>query len=422
MQEALTPFESLPISAVGVYNITFGSNGHVKEPEGLITENYRRCRPDPEFHQNRRVKSIVKGHQRISVTACSHVFNTPLGTIDETGRPVTWGYLPEYRPTYDVFRMNHYACQSYEYFKSFKTTSGHADAGANVIRGEDWWVEFDRNEEYDTSLCRFTGELRELVGWLDDTAVAKNFFVAGANPAEETPPAVSAVEPAVDLFKYKHKFYNEPLADYLKEIPVSDISEHLGLLFYFATDINPKLIVELGTGSGNSTRALLAAASISKAALLSIDNSDCTEFANGNRDLLHFIQADDVAFGTNEFSDWCRGHSLKPAIDILFVDTSHEYDHTKQEIAVWGRYLSKNGIMLFHGTNPGNGCKKTDDSIPDGHDSDRGAIKAIEEFVGRHYDEYSFFYDLTETYSLIHFPFSNGLTVIKKRDQRALLP
>ena len=88
MQQALSKYQDLPISAVGAFNINFGSNGHIKEPDGLITENFRR-RAEDDFTSHRRVKSIVKGRQKISVTACSNVFNTPQGTIDEQGRPIT---------------------------------------------------------------------------------------------------------------------------------------------------------------------------------------------------------------------------------------------------------------------------------------------------------------------------------------------
>jgi len=166
MAEALKPFEAMPISAVGVYNVTFGSNGHLTEPDGLITENFRRCNSSADFLANRKVKSIVKGRLAISTTACSHIFNTPQGTIDEQGRAVTWGFAKDYIPTYDQFRMNHYICQSYEYFKSFKSTSGHADASAAAVRGEDWWINFDQNVEYDTSLDRFSDRLKDSIAWL----------------------------------------------------------------------------------------------------------------------------------------------------------------------------------------------------------------------------------------------------------------
>jgi hypothetical protein len=101
---------------------------------------------------------------------------------------------------------------------------------------------------------------------------------------------------------------------------------------------------------------------------------------------------------------------------VLFIDTSHDYIHTKQEIEIWSKYLSDKGIMIFHDTNMGKGMyTRNDGSMGFGWDNERGVMRAIEEFVDRQYDENSFFCDVTDKYSLIHFPNSNGLTIIKKR-------
>ncbi len=164
--DALIPYNSQPISAIAVYNINFGNSGHITEPEGLITENFRRCVADPDFGTNRRVKSIVKGKQPVSITNCSNVFNTTQGTVDEQGRPVSWGYITDKLPSFDHFRFNHYVCQSREYFDSFKSASGHADAGATNVRGEDWWERFNTNVDYDTSMERFYDKLKETIAWL----------------------------------------------------------------------------------------------------------------------------------------------------------------------------------------------------------------------------------------------------------------
>jgi len=163
MQEALWPYNYLPISAVGAYNVNFGSSHHLTEPAGLIVENYRMRANIEEFLPHRRVKSIVKGHQKIAISACSNVFSTPLGTVDEQMRPVVWGYIPSYIPSYDQFRFNHYPCQSREYYEKFKRFSGHADANKNAERDETWWEYFDTNDEADTSMDRFKTQLRATI-------------------------------------------------------------------------------------------------------------------------------------------------------------------------------------------------------------------------------------------------------------------
>jgi len=163
---SIDKFSHLPISAIGVYNVNFGSNGHIEEPDGLITENYRRCCSDASFLANRRVKSIVRGREKTTVTNCGHIFNTTQGTIDELGRPVLWGFMQDYVPSYQYFRINHYVCQSYKYFQTFKSASGHADASAQAVRGEDWWINFNRNDVFDSSLERFYEGLRQTMDWL----------------------------------------------------------------------------------------------------------------------------------------------------------------------------------------------------------------------------------------------------------------
>ncbi len=127
------------------------------------------------------------------------------------------------------------------------------------------------------------------------------------------------------------------------------------------------------------------------------------------------MKANDVEFGKSGFREWCRNRSIEPAVDVLFVDTSHGHDHTKNEIEVWSKYLSDNGTMIFHDTNMGAMYARNDGSIDFGWYNNRGVIRAIEEFVGRRYNEKSFFCDVTPAYTLIHFPNCNGLTVVKKR-------
>lgn len=168
MQNALREYQDMNISAIAVFNVMFGSSGFLKEPEGFITKNYRQCSTDPTFLENRHVKSIVKGHQSVNVTNCSHVFATQNGTVDEQLRPITWGLMADYVPSYEKFRLNHYCCQSYEFFTKFKKESGHADAGAYSLRSDDWWVTHDRNEDLDESLCRYFDELEKTVKWLKD--------------------------------------------------------------------------------------------------------------------------------------------------------------------------------------------------------------------------------------------------------------
>lgn len=200
------------------------------------------------------------------------------------------------------------------------------------------------------------------------------------------------------------------------EVVTSDISEHLNTLFFFAVDARPQLIVELGTRGGESTRVFLAAAALNNAKVLSVDIEDCSGLELPHRDRWSFVKTDDIEFGLHGFGKWCAATKLKPQIDLLFIDTSHLYEHTKQEIEAWSPLLSDAGIMVFHDTNMGQGIYgRLDRSLGRyGWDNERGVIRAVEEFLGTSYDERRFFTDVAKGFLVAHYPHCNGLTVLKK--------
>jgi len=151
------------MSALGAYWCCFGSNRFLLEPAGLITENYRfRARDD--FGPNAHIKSIVRGGLGSSVSASSnsHLFQTPNGTFDENNQLIQLGYTQN-TPTWNHVRVNHYVCQSRNYFETFKKTSGAPDAGTDCVRPEEWWVAHDKNDVYDKSLESYYSDLKKLM-------------------------------------------------------------------------------------------------------------------------------------------------------------------------------------------------------------------------------------------------------------------
>ena len=214
--------------------------------------------------------------------------------------------------------------------------------------------------------------------------------------------------------RYRQSIPNETLRTALqghRQRP--DIADHLTSLFFLASLSNAKLMVELGTRGGESTRALLSAAALNEAILLSVDIRDCGSLSLPHAHYWRFVQADDVVFGESGFQQWCLRNSLAPNVDFLFVDTSHEYDHTRREIEVWSPYLSPNGMIVFHDTNMGEGIYgRLDGSVHSGWNNQRGVIRAIEEFLGCSYDENTFFSDYRKGFVVKHDPHSNGLTVL----------
>jgi hypothetical protein len=219
--------------------------------------------------------------------------------------------------------------------------------------------------------------------------------------------------------RFKQKFYNAALNNALhaaiKNTRPTDISDHLGTIFYFTVDARPRLIVELGTRGGESTRALLSAATLTGSTLLSVDIEDCSKLELPFMESWRFVRSDDIEFGMNGFRQWCAENGHDAVVDVLYVDTSHLYEHSKREIEVWSRFLADNGTMIFHDTNMGTGpYARTDGSIGSGWNNERGVIRAIEEFLGRKYDESAYFSDVTNLYNVLHFPSCSGLTIIKR--------
>ena len=167
MRAALAPYAGQPLSALGVYWLCYGSNGHVQEPPGLMLENYPR-HSAPDFGPNRHIKSILRGGQAARDVApgwCSHFFQTGAGTVDELLRPIAGPMLedPAQQPSYRHFRINHYVTQSQDYFRRSKQAMGAADRGPGVVRPDHWFSGHDRNECDDGVAARFLPALRAKV-------------------------------------------------------------------------------------------------------------------------------------------------------------------------------------------------------------------------------------------------------------------
>lgn len=156
---ALKKFSDKNISALGVYWVCFGSSGHVKEPSGLIIENYK-YRAKDGYENNRHIKSIVKGRQKQISPMSPHFFQTPLGTYDENLRQIKKGWT-DYEPTYKLFRINHYVTQSRSFFLNFKSKVTPPDGA--VRRDESFWQEHDKNDVLDNSTDNFVEPLKELL-------------------------------------------------------------------------------------------------------------------------------------------------------------------------------------------------------------------------------------------------------------------
>jgi cephalosporin hydroxylase len=191
----------------------------------------------------------------------------------------------------------------------------------------------------------------------------------------------------------------------------TDISDHLVTIFAETVVVHPQLIVELGVRGGESTFVFERAAAVSGAYLLSVDIEDCAVQCSYSK--WSFVRRDDVKFA-DEFADWCAAHGLRPSVDVLFVDTSHLYEHTREELRTWLPHLSAKGKAIFHDTNMRKIYRRADGTLGAGWNNQRGVVRAIEEMLGARFNEKQDFVAVVGRWTVRHWAHCNGLTVLEK--------
>ena len=185
----------------------------------------------------------------------------------------------------------------------------------------------------------------------------------------------------------------------------TDISGHLDTLWIKTVEMSPRKIVELGIRGGESSRIFGYAAAETGATMIGVDIVPCAYPGT-------FVQCDDVAYA-NVYKN-----TYGADIDVLFIDTSHFYDHTVQEIKSWFPLLSKSALVIFHDTNMQVRHTRKNGTLGDGWNNNRGVIRAIEEYFGSSFNETeSFTTTVTragETWHISHDKFCSGLTICRR--------
>lgn len=126
----------------------------------------------------------------------------------------------------------------------------------------------------------------------------------------------------------------------------SDIRDHLPELCRIVSSYNAPRVLELGVRSGNSTAALLAAAESTGGHVWSVD-----------------VEQPDVPPWWETLGRWTlhigndidgvvhRKLRLNPgALEVLFVDTVHTYEHTLAELRLYVPMVRSGGTVLLHDT------------------------------------------------------------------------
>lgn len=118
----------------------------------------------------------------------------------------------------------------------------------------------------------------------------------------------------------------------------SDIYLHLPRFVQLVEDLDATHVIELGTRTGVSTIAWLYALE-GRGRLTSVDIADKPPI--GDWPHWTFIQGDDLSMKVLE--------RMKPA-DIVFIDTSHLYDHTIVELNTYLDLVKPGGRIVCHDT------------------------------------------------------------------------
>uniref|UniRef100_A0A6M3XY91 Putative methyltransferase n=1 Tax=viral metagenome TaxID=1070528 RepID=A0A6M3XY91_9ZZZZ len=138
---------------------------------------------------------------------------------------------------------------------------------------------------------------------------------------------------------------DEERLEVLSEAHSSDIYYAVRTLYDSILKHNYKTVLELGVRSGVSTRVLLLAVKKVGGHVWSVDVARC-ELAQrivcewGLASYWTFIQMDDRDFA----GFWNR------KVDMLFIDTSHQYEHTLFELELYSKFVGENGVIYLHDT------------------------------------------------------------------------
>ena len=197
----------------------------------------------------------------------------------------------------------------------------------------------------------------------------------------------------------------------------TDISSHLPALFCHSFLRKPSIILELGVRGGESTIPLRKAAALSGATLIGVDMDPIWKKTYADIEKSLFFCMNDTEFPAIFKNDF-KGKK----IDVIFIDTSHLYEHTLQEISLFVPLLSENGLIAFHDSNvtplAHSGYVRLNGSLDGAPGNTRGVTQAIKKYFDIEFDEYNYYNAFFEkdgiNWHIVHYPFCNGLTVLKK--------
>ena len=134
----------------------------------------------------------------------------------------------------------------------------------------------------------------------------------------------------------------------------SDIQHHLPLLY----SLSRGNVLELGTRSGVSTAALLAGVEARGGHVWSVDIDECSGVAAGHPQW---------TFSQGDSRDPDLPAQVATPIDLLLIDTEHQYEIAQAELALWGSYVRPGGTILMHDPETFPGVRRAAQEFADAH-------------------------------------------------------
>lgn len=199
----------------------------------------------------------------------------------------------------------------------------------------------------------------------------------------------------------------------------TDISSHLPTIFFYAALQNPSIIVEAGVRGGESTIAFKYALEFCTAQIIGIDIEPTSNTIYQQIKNSIFLCMNDLEFDKY----FLKNFETNSKLDVVFIDTSHLYTHTLEEIKLFSPLLNENGIILFHDSNvtpllDGTAYLRLNNTMGKAGGNTRGVTEAIKKYLSVSFDE-SRYQNFTcksgnQNWHLTHFPYCNGLTILRK--------
>lgn len=128
------------IAQIQIVHTLFGSNGHISQPKSIVAGFTKRTKEVPSVIFS--TKYIINTKYKVKSLNIHHATLENEEDIRDKFKiyPSDW------------FRMNHYSCQSRDFWRNVKCTRGDADQFRSRGVDDAFWQEIDVNEVEDTEL------------------------------------------------------------------------------------------------------------------------------------------------------------------------------------------------------------------------------------------------------------------------------